>query len=96
MDSLDNEIKKYPHYEEAKLYQKAFEQLGFKRAKECNQRSLHKLHIDSSARYEILENIRIRFEIELLLAGEPFRKTINEEIIMEVFKPARIEKMDCS
>lgn len=87
MDALDME---YGTHDTNPLFLKAFEDLGFKRAKECNAKSLYGLYMNTSARYEVLEARRAIFEIELLLATDPYRKAINEEIVMEIFKPERI------
>ena len=89
MDALDHEVKTYEYDENSKLFHRAFEQLGFKRAKDCNPYSLHRLQTDSSARYETEELKRRQFQMELF---QPYRKITNHEIIMEVFKPTRIQK----
>ena len=88
MDALDYEVNTYEFDEKARLFHRAFEQLGFKRAKECNPHSLYQLQVNASARYETVEWNGRRLHIELL---QPHYKTLNHEIIMEVFKPMRIQ-----
>lgn len=89
LDTLDYRVANFTYDTSSKVFQLAFEQLGFKRARECNPYVLHQLQVNPGAQQNLVEWNRKKMQFEVC---QPHFPILQHEVIMEVFKPMRIQK----